>query len=161
MKTPATLDRAGIAARIPHQGTMCLLERLETWDERAIHCTTGTHRDPANPLRTASGLLAPCAVEYAAQAMALHGALRAPEGEPPSPGYLASVRDARFARARLDEVDGPLHVRAEFVAGDLRQLLYRFTVADANGATLAEGRATVVLNTPLPQAPASTQGSPP
>ncbi|MGN6525116.1 MAG: hydroxymyristoyl-ACP dehydratase [Burkholderiaceae bacterium] len=145
------LDHAGIAARIPHHGAMCLLHRLESWNDAEIHCTATSHRDPANPLRTASGLLAPCAIEYAAQAMALHGALRAPAGEPPSPGYLASVRDARFARARLDEVDGPLHVRALFVAGDHRQLLYRFVVADASGAPLAEGRATVVLNTPLPE----------
>jgi predicted hotdog family 3-hydroxylacyl-ACP dehydratase len=151
--TPAVLDHAGIAARIPHQGAMCLLARLESWSDAGIHCTAASHRDAANPLRTASGLLAPCAIEYAAQAMALHGALRAPAGQPPSPGYLASVRDVRFARARLDDVDGPLHVRADFVAGDHRQLLYRFAVADDAGAVLAEGRATVVLNTPLPPAP--------
>jgi len=144
----STLDRAGIAARIPHQGDMCLLDRLEGWSDEAIHCTAAGHRDPAHPLRTASGLLAPCAIEYAAQAMALHGALRAPAGTTPAPGYLASVRDARFARARLDDVEGALHVRAEFVAGDHRQLLYRFAVADAAGAVLAEGRATVVLNAP-------------
>jgi predicted hotdog family 3-hydroxylacyl-ACP dehydratase len=151
--TAATLDRAGIAARIPHQGAMCLLDRLESWSGEAIHCTATSHRGAANPLRTASGLLAPCAIEYAAQAMALHGALRAPAEEAPSPGYLASVRDARFSRARLDDVDGPLHVRAAFVAGDRRQLLYRFAVSDEAGAVLAEGRATIVLNTPLPQAP--------
>jgi predicted hotdog family 3-hydroxylacyl-ACP dehydratase len=151
--TPAVLDHAGIAARIPHQGAMCLLDRLESWSEAGLHCTATSHRDAANPLRTPSGLLAPCAIEYAAQAMALHGALRAPQGEPPSPGYLASVRDVRFSRARLDEVAGPLHVRATFVAGDPRQLLYRFVVADAAGAPLAEGRATVVLNTPLPESP--------
>ena len=63
------LDHAWIAAHIPHSGTMCLLERLEAWDERAIHCTTTTHARADHPLRTASGLLSPCLIEYAAQAM--------------------------------------------------------------------------------------------
>ena len=77
MTPPQTLDRAGIARRIPHSGTMCLLDRLEAWDDVAIRCTTGSHARPDNPLRTASGLLAPNLVEYAAQAMALHGGLLA------------------------------------------------------------------------------------
>ena len=148
MSTPATLDRAGIAARIPHQGAMCLLERLVSWSPEGLRCTTTAHRDPANPLRTAHGLLAPTAIEFAAQAMALHGALIAPPEDGPRPGYLASVRGVRFAGPRLDAVAGELVVEAERQAGDGRQILYRFTVGD--GATVfAEGRATVVLNPPI------------
>jgi len=145
-----TLDRDGIAARIPHSGSMCLLTRLETWDVHAIHCTSTTHAAPDNPLRTASGLLAPCAIEYAAQAMALHGGLLATEGEPASAGFLASVRNVKQAVARLDDIDGPLHVHAHRVSGDARQVLYEFRVADAADRSLVEGRAIVVLNTPIP-----------
>lgn len=149
--TPAQmLDRAGIAARIPHRGSMCLLERLESWDAEAIHCSTSTHLHPDNPLRTAGGLLAPSAIEYAAQAMALHGGLLLAEEEPPSAGFLASARNVRFAVARLDRVTGALQVRARRLSGDARQVLYEFDVTDANGAALAEGRVVVVLNTPLP-----------
>ncbi|MES1161985.1 MAG: hydroxymyristoyl-ACP dehydratase, partial [Rhizobacter sp.] len=72
---PATLDHDGIAALIPHSGTMCLLARLEVWDLQRIVCSATNHRDPQHPLRTRRGLLAPVAIEYAAQAMALHGAL--------------------------------------------------------------------------------------
>jgi predicted hotdog family 3-hydroxylacyl-ACP dehydratase len=153
--TPDTLDAAGIAARTPHQGTMCLLERLASWSAHGLCCRTTTHRDPANPLRTARGLLAPAAIEYAAQAMALHGALVAPSEGGPGPGYLASVRGVRFAGARLDAIEGALQVEVERLAGDDRQILYRFTVGDGHAA-FAEGRATVVLNTPLatPAAPA-------
>ena len=50
MTAPQALDRAGIARRIPHSGTMCLLENLRSWDELAIHCTTATHAHPDNPL---------------------------------------------------------------------------------------------------------------
>lgn len=149
MSAPATLDHAQIAARIPHSGRMCLLDRCEAWTEREIHCTATSHRNADNPLRSASGLLAPAAIEYAAQAMALHGALVAPPDRPPAPGYLASVRAVRLTALRLDDVASPLQVRAERQAGDATQILYRFSVSDVHGALLAEGRATVVLNTPL------------
>ena len=101
MTAPQTLDRAGIAQRIPHSGSMCLLERLESWDADAIHCSTTTHAQDDNPLRTESGLLAPNAIEYAAQAMALHGGLLAAEGSTPSAGFLASARNVKLAVARL------------------------------------------------------------
>ena len=39
------IDRAWIAARIPHQGSMCLLDAVESWDEQQrlkINKTTKT-----------------------------------------------------------------------------------------------------------------------
>lgn len=147
---PQTMDREGIARRIPHSGAMCLLDRLESWDAEAIHCSTTSHLQPDNPLRTAGGLLAPNAIEYAAQAMALHGGLLAVEGEPPSAGFLASARNVRFGVARLDKVQGALQVRARRLSGDARQVLYQFSVTAVDGAAVADGRAVVVLNTPLP-----------
>lgn len=152
---PATLGREGIAARIPHAGSMCLLDRLEGWDGRTIHCSTRSHGDAANPLRTASGLLAPCAIEYAAQAMALHGGLLAAPEQTPSAGYLASVRGVRLHRMRLDDAPPPLHLHAERLSGDERQVMYHFRVLDGEGGPVAEGRAVVVLNTPLPAASSS------
>jgi len=149
MSDVQTLDRAGIEARIPHRGSMCLLEKLEGWDAQRIHCSTRTHRDADNPLRTASGLLAANAIEYAAQAMALHGGLTASAGQAPSAGYLASVRSVRFGVDRLDPVEGAMQVRATRLSGDERQVLYEFDVSDAAGRSLAQGRAVVVLNTPL------------
>ncbi|CAN5682426.1 phosphotransferase [soil metagenome] len=147
--TPQTLDRAGIARRIPHSGTMCLLDRLESWSADAIHCTTGTHTASDNPLRTASGLLAPNAIEYAAQAMALHGGMLAVEGSVPSAGFLASARNVKMAVERLDDIAGLLHVRARRLSGDARQVLYEFDLTDSEGRAIADGRAVVVLNTPL------------
>jgi predicted hotdog family 3-hydroxylacyl-ACP dehydratase len=155
---PATLDHAGIAARVPHAGAMCLLERLLRWDADEIECGIVDHADAAHPLRdrtggTDHGLPASCAIEYAAQAMALHAALARPgarEGEAPTPGFLASAREVRLHVLRLDTATGPLRVRARRLAGDERQAMYRFTLDDAAGAPLVEGRATVVLNTPLP-----------
>lgn len=142
-------DHRAIAALIPHQGTMCLLERVVHWDRAAIVCEAISHRDPANPLRSAGGLLAPCAIEYAAQAMAVHGALVGKEdGRPPSPGYLASARAVSLLRWRLDDLPGVLRIEVTRGAGDDRQVLYAFAVSHA-GEPVAAGRATVVLNTPL------------
>jgi predicted hotdog family 3-hydroxylacyl-ACP dehydratase len=145
---PQTLDRAGIARRIPHSGSMCLLDRLEAWDAEAIHCATASHAHADNPLRTASGLLAPNLIEYAAQAMALHGGLLAPPDAEPSAGFLASARNVRLSVERFDDVPGELRVHARRLSGDAQQILYEFAVEDAAGRPLAEGRAVVVLNKP-------------
>lgn len=150
MSGPATLDHAAIAARVPHAGTMCLLDRCEHWNADSIRCRATSHRDRANPLRSAGGLLAPAAIEYASQAMALHGGLAAAPGVPPRPGFLAAARGVRMHVPRLDDVEGDLVVVATRVAGDERQALYRFTLEDAAGRRLVDGRATVVLNSPLP-----------
>jgi predicted hotdog family 3-hydroxylacyl-ACP dehydratase len=77
--------------------------------------------------------------------MALHGALLAADGDRQRPGVLVSVRGVRLAVTRLDDIDGALDVHAERLAGDAQQVLYAFRVADERGATLAEGRATVLL----------------
>lgn len=150
MSGPAVLDHAAIAVRVPHAGTMCLLERCDAWDDQTIRCRATSHRDPANPLRSAGGLLAPVAIEYASQAMALHGGLAAAPGVPPRPGFLAAARGVKMHAPRLDTIEGDLVVVATKLAGDDQQALYRFALEDPQGHVLVEGRATVVLNTPLP-----------
>jgi predicted hotdog family 3-hydroxylacyl-ACP dehydratase len=145
-----TLDHAGIAARIPHAGAMCLLDGLLESSPEHVRCRATSHAGAANPLRSAGTLPAPAAIEYASQAMALHGALHAAPGVPPTPGFLAAARSVRLHVARLDDVAGPIIVTATKLAGDAQQALYRFTLEDESGRVLVEGRATVVLNTPLP-----------
>lgn len=145
-QAPARLDHAGIAARVPHAGRMCLLDSLVGWSAEHIHCTATGHADPAHPLRSPGGLLAPCAIEYAGQAMALHGSLCAAPGGVPRAGFLASARSVVLHTARLDTAPGPLHVKATRLAGDGQQAMYRFSLADAAGGLLVEGRATVVLD---------------
>ncbi|HEY2188900.1 MAG TPA: hydroxymyristoyl-ACP dehydratase [Caldimonas sp.] len=149
--TPATLEHAGIAALIPHRGPMCLLERMTRWSAEAIECAAGNHRDPRHPLRSASGLLASATIEYAAQAMALHGALCAgAEGRASGPGFLASARDVRLSCWRLDDLPPAnpdvLVVSAERQAADAARILYGFRVHHG-GRELASGRIAVVLDT--------------
>lgn len=148
--TPQTLDRDGIAARIPHSGSMCLLDGLLGWTADEVRCRASSHRDATHPLRSPGGLLSPVAIEYAAQAMALHGGLTAAPGSAPSAGFLASARGVNLHVARLDDVPGLLLVTATRLAGAQAQALYRFELHDESGRLLVDGRATVVLNTPLP-----------
>ena len=138
------LDRVAIAARIPHQGSMCLLDAVLAWDSGQIHCRASSHRQPDNPLRAAARLGAACGIEYAAQAMAVHGALLAPAGAPPRPGYLASVRSVQLAVDRLDDLAQDLDIVAERLSGDENNILYHFRVEHA-GNLLLSGRAAVML----------------
>jgi predicted hotdog family 3-hydroxylacyl-ACP dehydratase len=141
------LNREAIASRIPHQGRMCLLDRVVEWSDATIRCETGSHRAPDNPLRTHGRLGIACGIEYAAQAMAVHGALVAQTGggaAAPRLGYLASVRAVRLGAQRLDDIPGELTVRAERIVGDADTIVYDFYVQDGE-RTLLSGRATVVL----------------
>lgn len=149
----AQLDRDGIAGLIPHSGPMCLLSALASWDAQQLVCHANNHRAARHPLRTRSGLLASALIEYAAQAMALHGALigRA-AGQEVRPGYLASVRSTQLHVSTLHDLPAAepdeLRISVTRQAGDARQILYAFTVHHAD-RVLAEGRAAVVLNTPI------------
>ena len=145
MSAPATLDHAAIAARIPHQGTMCLLAAVDAWDAKRIRCRATSHRAADNPLRDGDDLPATSAIEYAAQAMAVHGALVAAPAATPRMGYLASVRAVELHVARLDTIAAALEIDAERLSGDEHNILYAFTVS-AGGACLARGRAAVILD---------------
>ncbi|MBS0469237.1 MAG: 3-hydroxylacyl-ACP dehydratase [Proteobacteria bacterium] len=138
-------DHAWIAAHIPHQGSMCLLEGVLTWDAQHIVCQSNSHQSPDNPLRAEGRLGASNAVEYAAQAMAVHGVLLAGDAQPLGVGYLASIRSVRLHVDRLDDIAAPLHVEVTRLSGDDALILYQFSVSAA-GQSLAEGRASVVLN---------------
>jgi predicted hotdog family 3-hydroxylacyl-ACP dehydratase len=133
-----------LAQLIPHAGDMVLLEEVIHWDEREIVARTRSHRRANNPLRDADGLHVACAIEYAAQAMAVHGALREPPSALRRGGMLASLRDVRLAGGRLDLAPDALIVRASLHSGDTRLAMYEFEVS-AGGRALANGRASVIL----------------
>ncbi|AWI76515.1 hydroxymyristoyl-ACP dehydratase [Parazoarcus communis] len=140
-------DRDWIAAHIPHHGRMCLLDAVEAWDAEHIRCTSLSHHAPDNPLRSGDRLGALNAIEYAAQAMAVHGALladAAPAATAPAPGFLGSARGVSCMVDRLDDIEGALTISAERLSADARTLLYAFTVSAAE-RPLVQGRVAVVL----------------
>lgn len=140
------LDRSWIAAHIPHQGSMCLLDRVVDWDTQQLHASASSHRLDSNPLRFRNRLGAVCAIEYAAQAMAVHGALlESSSGIRARAGLLISVRDTQFHRARLDDLDADLDIAIMCIHRAASGSLYRFTV-HAAGKPVADGRAAVILD---------------
>ena len=144
-------DHAWIAAHIPHLGSMCLLDSVLSHDAQRVRCIAVSHRAPDNPLRSHGRLSAACGIEYAAQAMAVHGALLA-DGAEPRPGFLASVRSAVLHVGRLDDIEQDLTVQALRVTGDSGTVLYDFTL-HAGERLLVEGRAAIVLNVSMTNTP--------
>ncbi len=134
------LNGADIAVLIPHQGRMCLLDQVESWDSAGIRCTSAAHRDPLNPLRRQGRLTAICTVEFALQAMALHGALTA--GGPQPQGFVTSLRDVQVAEPVADHLTGPLRVEATLLAAESRGHIYRFTIT-AGGRPVVAGQAAI------------------
>ncbi|HTJ94263.1 MAG TPA: hydroxymyristoyl-ACP dehydratase [Pararobbsia sp.] len=147
--TPATptpiFDHAWIARHIPHQGTMCLLDHVVECDAGHIVCLATTHRNTDHPLRFRDQLSAVVAIEYAAQAMAAHGAALARREQAPAVGFLTAVRSVRFGVDRIDTLDAPLRCEATRLSGDARNILYAFKVS-AGSTLVAEGRAAVMLD---------------
>ncbi|WP_018911914.1 hypothetical protein [Thiomonas sp. FB-6] len=140
---PAALfDRAWIAARLPHAGAMCLLEGVLAWDDSQVLCSADNQRRPDHPLRQFGRLGAACGIEYAAQAMAVHGALLAPGGV--RAGMLVSARRVELHVQRLDDIEAPLEVRAERLQAGEDLILYGFSLRAA-GRLLLQGRASVLL----------------
>lgn len=139
------VTRAEIAALIPHSGAMCLLDGVVHWDEQRIRCTSRSHLDAGNPLRAGGRLPAVCGVEYAAQAMAVHGGLSRKASARPRTGYLASLRDVACNRDCLDDLEGDLVVEAELVMGDGDRVIYDFKLWVGEAEVLS-GRAAVVLD---------------
>jgi predicted hotdog family 3-hydroxylacyl-ACP dehydratase len=123
---------------------MCLLDRVIAWSPERVICLANSHRSADHPLRSRGGLSILCGIEYAGQAMAVHGALLA--GCPTAWGVLAGLRDVRFWVQRLDLVAGDLFVEAERIAGNEDDALYRFRIRAETEGSLLDGRAVVRLN---------------
>jgi predicted hotdog family 3-hydroxylacyl-ACP dehydratase len=134
-----------VASLVPHAGGMCLLERVLDWDEATVTLATATHRDPANPLRSDGRLRAIHLCEYGAQAMAVHGGLRAwARGGRARPGMLVSLRDVCLDCDDVHDLEGELVVTARCVHEGPSAWQYDFRVSHGT-RLLAQGRATVSL----------------
>lgn len=152
-----TIDRQWIENHIPHQGLMCLLDRVERWDEQEIVCIALSHVHADNPLRNCeplrnSGSLRnggnlgiATAIEYAAQATAVHSALLIGDDGKLSAGFLASARNVQWQRSRIDDIGNELTVRATRLSGNDLTVLYAFAIS-AGTQTIVNGRLSIFLN---------------
>ena len=139
------VDKPAIAKMIPHAGRMCLLDGVLECDAQRIRCVSGSHRDVNNPMRSGDELAGLCGIEYAAQAMAVHGAWSGQIHRKPRAGYLAALRDVKCTTMRLDILLDDLIITAEKLMGDEAHVIYQFTL-QAGQIKIMSGRATVALD---------------
>lgn len=139
------LAHDAIEALVPHKGAMCLWDEVVVWDAQHIRLRALRHRDAAHPLRSEGRLRAVHLCEYGAQAMAVHGGLRAREtGGIAKPGLLVALRGVALHVARIDDLTGALDGEAEVLIDGDGGWQYAFRILHAD-TLLAEGRAAVML----------------
>ena len=133
---------------------MCLLDEVVEWTADSVCCRSESHRREDNALRAHGRLGVACGIEYAAQALAVHGALRAASlSQESRAGVLASVRGLTMNVDRLDDIAGALFACATLVNGDSTMVLYEFSLADATRVLLT-GRATIAFDATSGEQPA-------
>ena len=133
-----------LCSLIPHSFDMCLLDHVESWGDDNIVCYSKSHLLTTNPLRHEERLSSVHLLEYAAQAMAVHGGLLGREQDQTmTEGYLAALRDVKINLCDLDEIKTELRIKANKILSQGGNMIYSFTVA-TNDKELVSGRATVV-----------------
>jgi len=133
-----------LCSLIPHSYDMCLLDHVESWNKDNIVCFSQSHYLQTNPLRRDESLSSVHLIEYAAQAMAVHGGLQDREqGKKMTEGYLAALRDVNINLCRLDKIQSELKIEATKIFSQGGNMIYSFKVFSAE-LELASGRATVV-----------------
>ncbi|HEY1139630.1 MAG TPA: phosphotransferase [Lysobacter sp.] len=139
------IGRDKIQSLIPHQGAMCLWDEIVEWDAASVRLRARNHRDPAHPLRSGDRLHAVHLCEYGAQAMAVHGGLRAARNAGCArPGVLVALRGVTLHVERFDDLPGDIECEAEPLAESVDSQQYAFRISH-DGELIAEGRAAVML----------------
>ncbi|WP_293371984.1 hypothetical protein [Nevskia sp.] len=138
------LNRAAIAALIPHAGRMCLLDEVLSYTPVEAICASHSHLLADHPLRRDGQLSALHLIEYAAQAAAVHGALTASADAPREAGLLAAVRGVELAVSRLDDLPDSLHLCVRRVAANPQGRIYRFE-ARAGERLIGSGSLVIIV----------------
>ena len=136
------LSEQEICRLLPHAGDMCLLSAVESWDEDKISCRAISQTDQKNPLRHNGEISAISGVEYAAQAMGVHGALLDTSADTPTLAYLAALRGVKLHNDSLHQYP-EITISCHRLGGDQQGFIYTFEIK-AGDTLILEGRATVM-----------------
>lgn len=138
------IEHDELCSLIPHSFDMCLIDRVESWDEDQIVCYSNSHLSLTNPLRREQNLSSIHLLEYAAQAMAVHGGLLGRKKEiEMTEAYLAALREVDIHLCELSDVKTELRIEAKKILSQDGNMIYTFSVSSAE-RELTSGRATVV-----------------
>ncbi|HEY0666074.1 MAG TPA: hydroxymyristoyl-ACP dehydratase [Gallionella sp.] len=140
------IGAAEIRKLIPHSGDMSLLSGVTRWDAMHITCTANSHRNANNPLARDGKVHALTGIEFAAQAMAVHGGLTGLVGQRPRAGFLVNVRDVHTNVECLSDFQEDLQIDAEQLVSGSSSVTYAFSI-HVGSRQLMSGRAMVILDT--------------
>ena len=139
------LTHEEISSCIPHAGDMVLLDHIASWDDTTIYAVATSHRNADNPLRNDKNLGIAAGIEYAAQAIAVHGywLARQSAGKVRT-GRIVSVRDISCTVQQLDNIVEDLKIQATQLLLDDAAMNYVFAI-HAGSSLLMQGRVTISL----------------
>ena len=142
------LPRVQLERCVPHAGAMLLLDSVTRWNAAEIVCSArAPHAE--HPLVRAGEVSALVAIEYGAQAAAVHGFL-VEQPAHPRPGMLAKLSSVRLHSSCIPRDLGDLTVSAQLLSRIARGCLYDFDVVCA-AVPIASGRLMVAFEPPAPQ----------
>ena len=136
------LDRSELAALLPHNDEMVLIDRVLTWSEKELVCETRRHLDPLFPLSEGHLVPASAGIELAAQAMAIHVAVVRDDG--PKQGLLTHVKNVTIGMPSLNSTLDPLTIAVNAGRVGTRGCTYSFEIR-SGGTVCLDGRVGVVL----------------
>ena len=136
------ITRKVVEKMLPHAGSMRLIDSVTCWTADSIECH-GSCNCLDHPLSQNGKLSSTVAIEYAAQATAVHGFLLANDNVAKF-GVLAKLTDISLHMAVVDNIQSPLRIFAQLVARTDQGCIYNFEV---NGTRLpiASGRLMIAF----------------
>ncbi|MGB4117578.1 MAG: hypothetical protein WBK51_13645 [Polaromonas sp.] len=124
------LNPTDIESLLPQKGAMCFLDAVTDWDNENIHCSAAVP-GATHPLMRNGRVPALVAIEYAAQATALHGALLDMASQPQD-GMLAKLRDIDLHCAWFPVNSNGLTVHATLISRSAGGCAYSFKVGNTH-----------------------------
>jgi predicted hotdog family 3-hydroxylacyl-ACP dehydratase len=135
------LSAIEIEQRLPHAGKMSLLNKIIIVDKYTLTAQAKNHLEPHNPLSIKGKINSINGIEYAAQAMALHGSLLSAKV---SVGYIASIRNIELKSPFFPKINEPLQIHVVKLMGNKTGFTYQFDV-QCQQIELISGKITVFL----------------
>ncbi len=136
------LGRREIERLLPQKAAMCLIDSVSAHEGSALLCLADAARDD-HPLRESEGVAVEHAIEYGAQAAALHRCLTSHQRSAAG-GLLLQIRKAEFLVRWLDRLPQPLQISAHCLLASSEAANYRFEIR--GGQTVAaRGELTLKL----------------
>ena len=140
------LNHNEIESRLPHSGNMSLLHEVIQADGNSLTALATSHLDIDNPLRLNGKIATVNGIEYAAQAMAVHGSLLS---DTPQAGYIATVRNIEIKvpclpETKSHETKTPLVIEVQQLMSNDNGFTYQFHIS-CQQQSLISGKRTVFL----------------